>query len=520
MKININNYLGLLLALLVLTPMACKDDIDPLIEELETSRTFAPVGLEARIRNQVDIELSWAADDTISVDQYLVEFYLDSLVFDGDPIATGVIEDFQNEGVVTYTETFEGETRYSARVRAVRDGQEESNWATVTIMTQPEQIFLPLPGINVQDTYATVLWTAGSEVTNFLIQPGNIFVPISASQKAAGEAIIEGLLGGTDYTVTLYNGAKRRGTVEFSTLKEANVTALDDLATIIAGAEEGAILILAEGEYNVGEVPLTKSITIEGQKSYDMPIILGRFTFGVPVASVIVKQLDMRTDGSSSQAFNTSDAAANVGELIIDACEISGYSNNIMYNQASGTYGDITIVDSYIHDIEGGGGDGFDFRGGVIGSLTVENTTITNGIRTLLRMQVESDVVFRNVTFYRACNAANSNNRGFFRMSGGGGSLEVRNCLFVETGVEDSGTLYGNWSRAGDISEEVNTTYSNNYYFNAIGLFEGEYLDPGEVDATEADPDFEDAENGDFSIGNQLLIDENVGDTKWHQQTT
>ena len=45
MKIKTNYYIGILLALLVLVPTACKDDIDTVREELETSRIFAPVGL-------------------------------------------------------------------------------------------------------------------------------------------------------------------------------------------------------------------------------------------------------------------------------------------------------------------------------------------------------------------------------------------------------------------------------------------------------------------------------------------
>src|SRR5690606_2888110 len=143
------------------------------------------------------------------------------------------------------------------------------------------------------------------------------------------------------------------------------------------------------------------------------------------------------------------------------------------YNNSGGTYGDIHITNTYIHDIPGGGGDGFDFRGGAVGSLTVENTTIANGIRTLLRMQVPADVVFKNCTFYRVCTASGGNNRGFFRMSGGGNSLAVSNCLFVETGLDDAGTPRGVWSLPGDISEEVTTSYSTNYYFDVIGLWDG-----------------------------------------------
>lgn len=513
---KIKKLTGILLCVLSLVPMACEDDIDPVIEELSTSRTFAPVGLEARVRNQVDIELSWTAED--DVDQYIVEFFQDSLRFSGDPISTAVVDDFAPEGRVSYTESFSGETVYSARVRAVREGLEESNWATVAVRTDAEQIFQPIIGENIQDTYATVQWTAGSDVTHLLIVPGNTLVQISDAQRTAGEATIQGLAGATDYMVTLYNGTKKRGTISFSTLKEANVTANDDLSAAIDAAAEGATLVLAAGTYQLGGKTLTKSITIEGQKFYDMPVIVGQFACESAVSSVTLRYLDMRGEGDYGQMFNAASSACNLSALTIEGSEISGYDNNIIYSNSDGTYGDITILDTYIHDIPGGGGDGFDFRGGVVGSLTVENSTIANGIRTLLRMQVPADVAFKNCTFYRACIADNSNNRGFFRMSGGGNSLEVSKCLFVETGVEGSGgAIYGNWSRAGDISEEVALTYRDNYYFNTIGLWEGEYLDPSEVDASEADPGLVDPASGDFTITNQNLIDDAVGPARWRQ---
>jgi hypothetical protein len=357
---------------------------------------------------------------------------------------------------------------------------------------------------------------SGKEVSNFLIVPGNIIRPISSAEKAAGEATIKGLTGATDYTVTIYNGTNNRGTTTFSTIKQADLTPLDDLAAAMDAAAEGATLVLAPGTYDLGDYTLTKSITLEGQKINDIPMVVGRFQCDIAVASFTVKNIHFNGDNSTySQFFNASAATCDVGILEIEGCEISGYANNIIYSNSSGTYGDIVVNNSYIHDIEGGGGDGFDFRGGVVGSLTVTNTTITNGVRTLLRMQVPADVIFRNCTLYRVCTVASSNNRGFFRMSGGGETLEVSSCLFVETGVDNNGTLLGNWTKAGDMSPEVVTDYGNNYYFNVIALFEGEYTDPAEVDATEEDPGFEDPENGDFTITNQNLIDNQVGDPRW-----
>ncbi|MEQ8237889.1 MAG: DUF5123 domain-containing protein [Cyclobacteriaceae bacterium] len=513
MYIKLGKFTGVLLLALTSMLVACEDDIDPVIEELSTSRAFAPVGLEARVRNQVDIELSWSSDP--GVDEYIVEFFQDSLRFSGDPIATVSLEGSGTSGTIIYTETLAGETNYSARVKAVVDGIEESKWATVTAKTNSEQIFTSINNIQAEDTFVALSWVAGSEVTSFLIQPGNLFVQISDAQKAAGQATIEGLSGATAYTVTIYNGTSKRGSVSFSTLKQANVSPLDDLSAVIDAAEEGATLILASGSYVLGAKEITKSITLEGQKSYDMPIIDGQLSCGSAVSSITVRYLDFQGGGNYGQFFDTSAGACDLGTLNIDGCNISGFSNNIIYNNSGGTYGDITITNSYIYDIPGGGGDGFDVRGGAVGSLTVENTTISNGVRTLLRMQVPANVTFSNCTFYKVCVVASGNNRGFFRMSGGGGSLEVSNCLFVETGLDDNGTIRGNWSRAGDISPEVSTDYASNYYFNTIGLFEGEYLDPSEVSATEADPGFEDPENADFTITNQLLIDEQIGDARW-----
>ncbi len=495
-----------ILGMYTLGLIACDDDIDPVIEELSTERVFAPVELEARVRNQVDIELSWTANP--EVEQYLIEFFQDSLLYVGDPVSTAVVEEVPVAGTIRYTESFAGETMYSARVRAIAAGQIESNWATVAIRTDPEQIFLDLPGENVQDNSATLLWEAGSEVTHLLVVPGNTLYQISEAQKAAGEALIEGLSGATDYTVTLYNDSQRRGTTYFSTLKEVNVTPADDLSLKIANAAEGDTLVLASGDYTIETINLTKSIVIEGQKWYDKPVVIGRFTFDASISSVTVKFLHLKADGES-QAFNAVASSANIENLIIDECEISDYANNIIYNEGSGTYGTVIMRDSYIHDIPGGGGDGFDIRGGAIESLTVENTVFANGIRSFLRMQVAADVSFTNCTLYRACNYDNSNNSGFFRIAEG--SLTVSKCLFVETGVVSADGNYGNWARVGNIGEEVSTTYSDNYYYNCIAIWEGAITNPSEAGAAEADPGFVDAVNGDFTITNQTLLDDEVG---------
>ena len=514
-KMNMNTlykiFSGILICAMAWFTMACKDEIDPIITELNTARTFAPVGLEALVRNQIEIELSWTA--RTDVDEYIIEYFQDSLQFIGDPISTTTITviDIPSDGTISYTQAFAGDTRYSARIKAIIGGEPESKWATTTARTNPEQIFIVGSEI-AEDSYATVFWQAGKEVSNFLILPGNIIRPISDAEKTAGEATIEGLAGATDYEVTIYNDIYKRGTTTFSTIKQADLTPLDDLAAAIDAAAEGATLVLAPGTYDLGDYFLTKSIVLEGQKASDMPIVIGRFQCNVTVASFSAKSIHFQGDNEEySQFFNAEASTCNVSTIHLDGCEISGYRGNIIYNNRIGTYGDIIIEDSYIHDVPGGGGDGFDFRSGSLNSLTVRNSTLANGLRQMLRNDVEADVVFTNVTFYNM----QSNYAGhFFRMTAGG-SIEVSNCLFAESGILFNDVNYGNFARSGHIPEGTETDYSNNFYYNNIGFLEGQYTDPAEFDGTEEDPGFEDPENGDFTITNQNLIDKKVGDPRW-----
>ncbi|PTB97296.1 hypothetical protein C9994_03425 [Marivirga lumbricoides] len=509
---NIFKSIGLAVIALSMFTLSCSDDIDPVISDLNLDRPLAPVNLRAFVRNQTAIELSWNVNENIS--EYVVEFSQDSLDFNSIIRTVSISPDS-----LPLRENFEGETQYSARVKAVREDGEESSWAEVAIMTAIENILEPLEGGDIAATSVTFRWPAGSEVTNFTLTPGSINRQITEDEKEAGEATIEGLTGSTLYTATLFNGSKRRGLVEFETLVDiGNATPVypeDDLLAIIAAAAEGDVLALFPGNYGNDSTLLTidleKSITLRGVYPFDRPVVYGKFTSGVGVGSVEIRSIIFKGEGES-QFFNSTSTDFNLQTLLIDDCDVSGYADRFIYNQGNGTYGSITVSNSYVHDIVGNSGDGFDFRGGTVGALTLQNSTFANAFRTFIRMQVESDVVVNNCTFYKVSTLDNGNNRGLFRASGGG-SIEVSNCLFVGIGIPD--TERGFWTKSGDMS--ANTSYSNNYYFDSPVLFAAgsEYTNPAEVDATEADPGFEDPENDDFTITNQTLIDNQVGDPRW-----
>jgi hypothetical protein len=500
----------LLSAWAAITFVSCDDEIEP-IESLEFDRVLSPLALEAFVRDNTAIELKWKPSN--EVDTYIVEFSEDSLEFSNIIFTDEVTED-----EIPYRHTLAGETRYSARVKAVsEDDKEDSKWSTVTIKTLPENIYEELPLQNVLVTTAKLAWEAGSEVSHFLISPGGTQRPITADEKAAGEATLEGLDAGTSYIVTLYNGNKIRGVVGFNTLLEANVFASDNLVDKIAAANEGDVLVLEAGTYEIGSVALTKSISIQGQKPFDMPIVYGQLTCGATVASVTVKSLVFRGDGVAPQtAFFNTVAGCNLTSFAIDGCEVSHYANQIIYNNAAGVFGAISVKNTFVHDIAGGGGDGFDFRGGTIASLAVENSTFANGFRSFLRMQVSCVTSFKNCTFYRISIVDNSNNTGLFRTNVGG-TFEVRNCLFAETGLATpTAPTVGNFCRNA-ASMVATATYDNNNIHSCYNLLVGLYTTASAVDATTLDPGFADAANNDFTVSNQTIIDNNIGDPRWLQ---
>ncbi len=515
--LDMNHYRNFIksifLGVAIIMACSCEDDIDNL-EELKLKRVLTPLGLKAFVRNQTAIELNWSLREGVT--SYLVEFSEDSLAFNTIIHSETVLAEN-----LPYRRNFFGDTRYSARVKAISsvESVDDSNWATVTIRTNVENIFLPLPGQNVQDTYAILNWPAGSDVTRFVINPGNIERSITDEEKAEGEATIEGLSGSTDYTVTLYSGTKVRGTISFSTQQEANVFPTDDLVTIVANAESGARLVLAPGTYTTS-LTITKPITIEGQKDYDMPVIKGNITLNAPVTSIVLKNLIYDGSGSIAQFINAQ-SGADIGSLSITGCEVANFRNSIISSTSTSAtaikFGTILISGSYFHDfLPADGGDGLDFRGGVLTSLAVENSTFAKGFRNFMRMQIRSNVSFRRCTFYKISTMDNSNNNGLFRMNKtAGGTFEVRNSLFAETGIlNPTAVQSGNWCRQDSFMVDL-PVYANNNIFSCFNLLVGLYTTPGQVGATELNPGFVNAANGDYTITNQTLIDNEVGDPRW-----
>lgn len=495
---------------------SCSDVADE-ITSVVYGRYFSPTDLTAKVRNRTNIEVAWTAVN--GAEEYVVEIY-QGTDENGTLVKSETVTD------ASYTVTgLDGETTYYVRVKATGSSNNESKWSDATATTDAEQIAKEVKDDELKAKSVVIRWTAGETVQTITLTPGDITHTVTADEIAAGAATIEGLTPETEYTAVLTNNGKTRGTVSFKTLIDfGDATPLyegDDLKAALDAAEDGAEFILVDPvEFSIGKYELTKSVKIQGYKPSDRPTVKGMFVVNSTVSSLTLK--DLIIDGNeageagadATALVDLTDAAANLGELTVSGCKIVNMSQHIIYNNVKATYGVITFDDCVIDNCAPSGGDGFDLRGGALTSLTVTNTTIMNGIRSMLRCQVKADCTFEHCTFYNICTADDGNNSGLFRVDKSGSTLTTNDLLIVNVGP--TGTIQnansGTWGRS-DKNKNCTESNKNIYYYNCQNLWTNDQKDTYTSFAKEVDPQFKDADNGDLTIGNEDL---QAGDPRWY----
>ena len=526
MKKKIKNT-GIWIAIFTMLFAGCETEMDPIIEKLDFKRVFSPTELTARIRNMTTVELTWIVGD--DVDHYIVEFSEDSLLFTN---IVKTVEVAPNELPFSYL--LEGQTLYSARVKAVSaSGIEDSKWSVVAFKTGAENILYPLVPEDIKASSVTVKWPAGSEATHFEITPGNMQQPITAQEIAAGEATITGLTGETSYMVKMMRDTKQRGEVTFTTLLDiGNATAVypeDNLNDVITAAAEGAELVLFPGEYNVftGSIVISKSISIKGFYPHNKPIVHVQFVLTDGVKDVEVKDLVMNGNYINSETsaadmlsyvFQYNTTGVDYGTLEVTGCDIRDYKKSIFSGAAEiiSTVAAITMDNCVVTNVLTDAADCIDFRGGYVGSISLNNSTFVNCApgRDFVRLDDTSPtypgkvskVVIDHCTIYGVSNNAA---RRILYVRFVENTLTVTNTIIVNT--------VGNYTNQ---SRSAQPECSNNNYFNAPAFVPGGSEISGvkfdlSGNFTQLDPGFVDAANGNFTVTNQTLIDNNVGDPRW-----
>lgn len=500
----------------------CEDNLDPVLESLELNRVLSPINLTAKIRNRTTVELNWTASPT--AERYVVEFSESSDFSTVVKTAEVVGED------LPLSVAMAGETLYNIRVKGVKEGKQDSKWSTITAQTDVENIFTALPVGNIEATSVKLNWPAGSEVTGFLIMPGNIQRAITSEEKAAGEAVITGLTGETTYTVQLLNGAKHRGSAIFTTLIDLGgaikVEPTDDYVSILKAANDGDVFAFMPGEYTIGKLSITKNISIKGVRPANRPIIHALLSLE---AGVSLEVKDIIFDGAEAggagikgdHVFQLNTAAVAYGNIKFDGCLMRNYLKGIMYLNVAANAESITINNCIITAIDCNGGDFFDCRLGTPKIVNFTNNTVygLGMARDIFRIDDKSSsfpgvapkITVDHNTFVGVANDAA---RRIFYVRWVGNDITFTNNIIAST----NGIL-GVSSTSSQAYPQIKTIGNNNY-FSAPGFSTGgsaNALAIYDVSATakKLDPGFSSAASGNFKVTNQDVIDANIGDPRW-----
>jgi hypothetical protein len=512
----------------VLFTAGCKDELVDEITELRLSRLFSPTDISVRVVNQTSVILSWKA--VKHAESYTIEFFRNGTSdFSGTPERT--VSDILFDQLPITIPGFSGETAYSFRVKAVGDDINDSKWVSATFTTGAEQILFPVDPDDITANSVIIRWPAGEAATHITLTPGDINQNLTESELAEGAVSITGLQGETSYTAKLMNGTSTRGTISFTTLIDIGgaipVHPEDDLSVVVANAQSGDVLVLYPGDYTVykGDIPISKSITIQGLYPHNKPTIYNRFVFSAGVANATFMDLEMIGDVDADppklpQAFFFDPGTYTVNSVTISGCNIKNYNQALIYGgSAIVKVETLTIHNCIISNIVNDGGDFIDFRTGHVASLNITNSTfnrVAAAPRDFVRLDNSSgnfpgsvsNVVIDRCTFYQVSNSRRILYVRFFE-----NTSTVSNTIFA--GADETYTGYFT-----NQSTTIQPVCSKNNYYNAPAFLSsavsGAKFDISGTHTT-LNPGFVNAEGGNFTVTNQDLIFNGIGDPRWLQ---
>lgn len=496
---------------------SCSDAPDELLEA-NYDRLFSPTEIETRVRNAVDVTVSWV--EVNKATSYTLELY------QGETLGETPLRTDETTATSFTYEGLEGETDYFVRVKAVGEGITESKWTETTFETDPEQIFQQVANADLEAKQVTLRWTAGEDADIITLTPGDIVYQITPEDIAAGCATITGLTPETEYTAVMTRGEKTRGTVTFITpmdLGGATLLTPDmDFVAELEGADDGEVFALQSGTYvipddvqAVGKLAVSKSITLNAFDADNKPVINGCITLSNG-ASLSANNIVFDGTGTEGHAFDFIEAG-NCDHLSLSGSEVRNYSTGFFYISKATLVNTITVDNCLIHGIVCDGGDLFDSRAGAYNSFTLSNSTVWNSCaaRDFIRFDdasgsfpgVTPAITVTNCTL-DGC--SNSSSRRLLYVRFKGNTVTFTNNLV--SNMPDCGRGFS------DNSATAVPTFSNNNYWNTKNLVseggegKAKFFD---TEGTTLDPGYKDAANGDFTLSNEDLIYEQIGDPRW-----
>ena len=421
-------------------------------------------------------------------------------------------------------------TPYFVRVKANATAKSaESEWvaSTTPFSLVGVQIFHSLQSTNIIDDAVILDWATTEGVDKIVFTKANgdtMQYAVTADENAAGEALVEGLSAGTNYTAEIFAGNKSKGLLTFTTKAPVVGNNVVDLRPIqdrpsvlfdtLSQITDGAIVLLKRGRTYT--IPSTfifdKAVSIRSGLGFGDPaklLLSSNFDATGNIDSLNFSDLTIETDGSASYFMNIGHATV-IGNVKVENCTTNGvFNNSFIRLKTAGAEINNLLINNCIIDSFGIGAKYAVIYANASSKALIDNITIQNS------------------TFYSFYY--------FIRQDGiTGTSLNINNCTFNDMinqagyFINYSGTfppafnimnsILGSTidpTNANGIKSSGNAVLSNTYMTSDCVFSANPVTGANSYPGTASDL-FTDPANGNFTIkDNSFAGKSTAGDPRW-----
>ena len=481
---------------------------------------------------------------------YLVEVSTDSLSNDIPLNGTAHSKVFGEDKSITtgkqvVISQLAGDQKYYLRIRAIADGLKESHWSYYKdgspFKTKAEQIFTEVTDADRFEDHINVTWTPGAEVTNIVVSANGeevMNIEPTDEQKAKGSLSITGLKPSTNYTIVIYNGEAKRGTLvtsttaampagDYKTLLPAMLTVLDQTTInelvnkgkAATGKETFSITVgipagISLDVYGIDEetqektsisIPEGVSVTFFGMPGGSTPTMNFAKVFNIKGGHSYLRFENISFTDGGSQYFINQSAECNVTELSFKQCRFSNFERSLVRSQGSAiiTIGTLIVDDCVLTDMSNGNGYSvFYFGTGTtkVGKLSITNSTFNTTQRSFIeasKADIPNGVTIDHCTLYNCI----EDGRYLVDAKEKNTPISLSNSIFGKTHSE---TARG--ARTASTITVENCLRASDCMFTSNDIAN---LVPDSRTSAEI---FANPEGGDFT----LKISERLGDPRWY----
>ena len=446
-------------------------------------------------------------------------------------------------------------TVYSSRLRANSEVAEfNSAWVNMNDVTTGErEIPNVLSSVAADDIFGldvTLRWfNAKYNATRIILEKADgtgspLEFNVTAADQENGYKTLPELDRKTEYTATLYNDElgdvdNFYNTVSFKTgiyLAPGTILAAsgNDLQQIIDDAADGAEIFLASNaKFTVGKVTITKSVRIFSD-SEEPATVSNTGAWDISGSVEAIKFEDFMIEGNGTEFFLQDASSTHVGLLSFYGIKMSNQKSGLFDIKPSKPNYDLVVVDNCI--ISGNTtsksymlclSSGSNLTGGAIAinEMEIKNSTFYNLQRGVVKSEAKktgvviANVLMENCTVYNV-NLEGNKDSYTIRGAGNGGTTDgytiatIKNCLFSKSNSNASGVMYIKGSL--NFTEEflINSYKTEDYVLNNTKFMNTSGDNP-EVAAATAEDIFTDPAKFNFTLKNQTLINNKIGDPRW-----